>query len=339
MMAHPPTTANRCQSGFALVLVLWILSLLMIMAGSFALSMRREAAIIADLKNTAKAAALAESGIAIAEMMLLNTDPAKRWRTDGSIYQINADGGLSDGGGQIRLRLLAENGKIDINKAEQPILESLFQHSPLADDEKQQSHLIGAIIDWRDADDLVHIDGAEKKDYQDAGLKYQPRNKPFQSVEELRLVLGMDDTTFAWLAPLITVYSGQPQINAQLATKEVLYLLPNADTGLIDDYIANRRDSIVKELPLPVPPLTAVKNAPFADNDVVSIVSEALMSDDSRAIVSAVIKKADVQKKPFAVLQWQRAMTTHQSLFDETLGATATDELIVRDYAESEFNR
>ena len=35
------------QKGLALVLVLWVLSLLTIMAGSFALSMRREASIIA----------------------------------------------------------------------------------------------------------------------------------------------------------------------------------------------------------------------------------------------------------------------------------------------------
>ncbi|MFZ2407428.1 MAG: type II secretion system protein GspK, partial [Methylobacter sp.] len=34
------------SEGFALVLVLWVLSLLTIMAGSFALSMRREAAIV-----------------------------------------------------------------------------------------------------------------------------------------------------------------------------------------------------------------------------------------------------------------------------------------------------
>ena len=68
------------QKGLALVLVLWVLSLLTIMAGSFALSIRREASIVADIKNNAQAMAVAESGIAMAEMMLLNTDQYKRWR-------------------------------------------------------------------------------------------------------------------------------------------------------------------------------------------------------------------------------------------------------------------
>jgi len=89
----------------ALVLVLWVLSLLTIMAGSFALSMRRESAIVAGIKNNAQAMAKAESGIAMAEMMLLNPDPNKGWRADGSIYEINS------AGARIRVRLLSETVK------------------------------------------------------------------------------------------------------------------------------------------------------------------------------------------------------------------------------------
>ena len=66
-------------------------------------------------------------------------------------------------------------------------------------DEDQQTRLVNAILDWRDEDDLVHIEGAEKKEYQDAGLNYQPQNKPFQSIEELQLVLGMNETVFKWI--------------------------------------------------------------------------------------------------------------------------------------------
>ncbi len=93
------------QEGFALVLVLWVLSLLTIMAGSFALSMRREAAIVTGSSNNAQAMAVAESGLAIAELMLMNPDQQQRWRTDGSIYQIDyADS-------KVRIRLLSEAGK------------------------------------------------------------------------------------------------------------------------------------------------------------------------------------------------------------------------------------
>jgi type II secretory pathway component PulK len=66
--------ANR-QRGLALVIVIWILTLLSLMAGSFALSMRRESSVAGALKNNAQAQALAETGLSIAQFMLQQTDP------------------------------------------------------------------------------------------------------------------------------------------------------------------------------------------------------------------------------------------------------------------------
>jgi general secretion pathway protein K len=86
-LAYPSHSVQ--QRGFALLLVLWILSLLTIMAGSFALTIRRESAIVAGLKDNAQAAAVAESGLAIAQVMLLNNDKTKRWVANGSIYSLN----------------------------------------------------------------------------------------------------------------------------------------------------------------------------------------------------------------------------------------------------------
>jgi len=298
--------------------------------------MRREAALVAEIKNSSKAAALADSGIAIAETMMLLPEKEKRWRADGSIYQISTEdaftgtGGL---GGELRIRMLAESGKIDINKADEKLLESMFLQSPLAEDEKLRTRLIAAILDWRDKDDITHSDGAEKKDYQDAGLSYWPSNKSFQSIEEVRLVMGMDEATFKWLIPLMTVYSGQAQINAQQATKQVLSLLPDADLSLIDDYIANRRESVANAFPLPAPPMGNVRNAPLGENEAFTIICEARMEDDTSVMVSAVIKAGGDADKPFQVLQWRHYTSNNESLF-----AQANNDLIIRDYAESEFN-
>jgi len=128
------------------------------------------------IKNNARAMAVAESGIAMAEMMLLNPDQNKRWRADGSIYEINS------ADAKVRIRMLSESGKIDINQADQTLLQGLMSYAPV--DEEQQTKLVNAILDWRDKDDLVHLNGAEKKEYQKAGLNYQPRNGPFQAVED-----------------------------------------------------------------------------------------------------------------------------------------------------------
>lgn len=331
------------QKGMALVLVLWVLSLLTIMAGSFALSMRRESSIVAGIKNNAQAKAIAESGIAMAEMMLLNPDPVKGWRADGSIYEINATGA------KIRVRLLSESGKLDINKADETLLNGLMTYAPV--EAEQQIKLASAILDWRDEDDLVHIEGAEKQEYQDAGLSYPPRNKPFQSVEELQLVLGMNKSVFLWIEPLVTVYSGQQQVNLQVATKEVLQVIPGLDKGLVDSYIAARVESAINNLPAPPAPsfssssgmnAPAVQSTPVGQNNlsgqnnVLTVVSEAILDDESRAAVSAVIKKTgntQVTPSPFEVLKWQHVTTNSASLFTD-----AMSKLLVKQYAEPEHN-
>lgn len=330
--------------GFALVLVLWVLSLLTVMAGSFALTMQREASVAAGSRNNAQAVAVAESGLAIAELMLLNPGQ-QRWRTDGSIYQIDyADF-------KVRVRLLAEAGKIDVNSADQSLLQELMLHSPV--EEELQTKLVNAILDWRDEDDLVHIDGAEKEQYKNAGLSYGPRNKPFQSIEELQLVLGMNEQVFNWLENLVTVYSGQPMVDLTQAPKEVLQVLPGIDAGLVDDYIAAyiaaRRESAINGLPAPVfgsnvaagdrpaaSTSAAIGSTPEASVEqrgAITVVTEAL-SDDAKAVIKALIKRSDNPgAPPFQVLKWQRDAAKEDSLFTDE-----RDQLLVRQYAEPEFN-
>ena len=332
--------------GFALVLVLWVLSLLTIMAGSFALTMRREAGIVAGSSTNAQATAIAESGLAIAELMLMHPDQQQRWRTDGSIYQVDYIGS------RVRIRLLSEAGKIDINSADQALLKQLIVHAPM--DEEAQTKLVSAILDWRDADDLVHIGGAEKKEYKDAGLSYAPRNKPFQSVEELQMVLGMNEQVFKSIENLVTVYSGQAKVDLTQASKEVLQTLPGVGAGLIDEYIAARRESAINGLP--APPFTASTSiqpglgaagtanqgvapgqanpAGAAQQSAVTVVSEAQLDDGATAVVRALIKKSDnaLGASPFQVLKWQ-----HNAV-EGSLFADNEDELLVRLYAEPEFN-
>lgn len=335
------------QKGFALVLVLWVLSLLTIMAGSFALSMRREAAIVTGGRSNAQAMAVAESGLAVAELMLMNPDQRQRWRTDGSIYQI--DYALD----KVRIRLLSETGKVDLNSADQTLLQGLMAYAPVED--KLQAKLAGAILDWRDEDDLIHIEGAEKKEYKDAGLSYQPRNKPFQSVEELQLVLGIDEQVFKWLENRVTVYSGQSTVDLTQAAKEVLQVLPGLDgkgldPKLIDQYILARRESAINGLPAPAfgesvasrsgmssatenTLETAVNNG-IDQQGVITVIAEALLEDGTTAMIKALLKKSDTPELSlFQVLKWQRNSAGDGSLFTDE-----KDELLVRQYAEPEFN-
>ncbi len=335
------TRLRTQQQGFALVLALWVLSLLTIMAGSFALNIKRESAVIASVKNSAEAHALAETGLTIASLMLLNPDEKKRWRADGSVYQITDAGLLNKDDAEVRIRMISENGKIDINKAEQKLLAALLAHSPIQD-EHEQTKIVSAIMDWRDEDDLLNIDGAEADEYKDAGLKYKPRNKPFQTLGELQMVLGMTPELYQWLTPLITVYSGQANVNARLATKEVLRVLPDIDEDMLDTYFKERTDNINKGLPPPPLPFNGgtqsnnSQTSSAAGNQTLTIIAEAQLDDGSTAMIHAVIATGVEANSGqlYRVLEWQRNAINEDSLFAETLGASAISDLLIPEYDE-----
>ena len=91
------------------------------------------------------------------------------------------------------------------------------------------------MLDWRtpvsDAD--VHrLHGTTDDEYDAAGRAYRPRHGPFQSVDELNLVLGMTPALYARLKPALTVYSRSEQADLSVAPPEVVHaLLPNGSSA------------------------------------------------------------------------------------------------------------
>jgi general secretion pathway protein K len=314
--------AAHADKGFALVLVLWVLSLLMIMAASFSLTMRRETGVIAGITSGAQALAAAESGIAMAEMMLMNPDQSKRWHTDGNIYQIQFLDAL------VRIRLEGETGKIDLNKADQVQLQQLIAQLPI--DGEKQTALVSAIMDWRDQDDLVNIGGAEKNEYKEAGKLYQPRNKPFQTLEELQMVLGMDESILKQLEPLITIYSGRSQVDFSQATKEVMLTL-GVDAALVDQCIELRRQSAITRTQMLPVNLGPAFNCGSGQSNVIEIIAESRLENGSGAVIKTIVtnKQSVDGGLPYQILSWKREERADTSLFSED-----KDSLLVTPDAE-----
>ena len=100
--------------------------------------------------------------------------------------------------------------------------------------------LVDAIADFRDKDDLKRLNGAEDSAYSAAGREYGPKNSRFETVDELRRVLGVTPDMYARLAPLVTVYSGRRGFNPVTAPHALLLALPGGDAGQIDDLVAGR---------------------------------------------------------------------------------------------------
>ncbi len=285
-----------------MVIVIWVLSLLTIMAGSFALSMRRETSVITAVKENAVTLAAAETGLQLARIKLLIADENKRWRADGSIYPLQYQGA------EIRVRILSEQGKIDINKADEVLLTTMLKSTDIELDRQQQ--IVSAILDWRDQDDLVHINGAEKQQYEEEGLAYSPANKAFQIPDELQLVLGMDAALYQKLQPLLTVYSGLPNINMQVAAKEVLQVFSELDSTMLEAYLQQRIENNRLQIPPAVFPFSSknIGNNAGGQNEAYTVIAEARINGEMGSVVKEIIRKAGEgqQDSPFQTLDWQQ---------------------------------
>lgn len=202
------------ERGAAFVLVLWLLALLTILLGSFALISRTEALQARHLFDTTAARYAAEAGINRVVYQMAIPDPQLRWVPDGRAYEVEFEQA------QLVIRVTDESGLIDLNAADTLTLSNLLVAHGL--DQGQADAIADAILDWRDTDDLLSPNGAEDPDYEAAGYDYGAKDAPFDTVSELQQVMGVTAELYERLAPAFTIYSGQPTPNVAFAPFEVL---------------------------------------------------------------------------------------------------------------------
>ena len=224
---------RRKQRGTALLLVLWVVALLGILLGSFVVLARSEQLQTRYLFDTTRARYAAEAGLSRAVYELRRADPLTRWVPDGRPYDIDFDDA------KIQVSITDESGKVDLNMADELLLLALFQRAGA--DEDRATHLVDAVVDWRDPDDLVRPFGAEDKDYEAAGLAYGAADHGFALAGELQQVLGMDYELYRKLAPMVTVYARTARPNPAYASPEVLSLLPGVSPDIAQQVVEQRR--------------------------------------------------------------------------------------------------
>lgn len=100
------------------------------------------------------------------------------------------------------------------------------------------------IMDWVNPGDESYAGGQKDGYYLKLDPPYRAKRNRFYTVDELRLVEGIDENLFRKLKPHVTVYSYDGRININNASKEVLRTLdPNLTEYDIDE-IVKRRDEI-----------------------------------------------------------------------------------------------
>lgn len=115
-----------------------------------------------------------------------------------------------------------EGGKLNLNRATTEELARLFGSTAgLSADGALD--LAFCVIDWRDEDSFFgHPQyGAEDEYYQGLARPYTCKDAPFEVLEELLMVKGMDHEIFSRLSPYLTVHGDTP-LNINTVPHEVL---------------------------------------------------------------------------------------------------------------------
>ncbi|WP_434027247.1 general secretion pathway protein GspK [[Pseudomonas] boreopolis] len=276
----------RPVRGAALVLVLWLIVLLSAMVGAFALTARVEAMQAGVLRGSGQAREIARAGLEYGLSRVQSGDPATRWQADGRRYRWSWDGA------QVDIRIVDEAGKVDLNVADPALLAGLLR--ALGAERGQDQRLAGAIADWRDVDDLSQPGGgAEDGDYAAAGLPYGAKDAPFESLGELRLILGMTPELYRRLLPNVTLFSARSQPDPRFAPAPVLTAM-----GLDAAAILARRDA---------PAGTAPVEATAGGSGTYSIESRARWGEGREAVLHAVVRTgaSPLPGAAYTVLRWE----------------------------------
>src|SRR5262245_52630696 len=260
------------QGGFALLAVTLVLALLAVMATELAFSMRLEAAMVRSYRDAVMAKRLAEAGIQQAIREIVSDSTVHGIDEDGQVVFFRAPqpgatpkalpklprAHVQLGAGEFSYRITDEEARLNINARAAGSLERLLQ--ALEIDKSERDVIVDSIEDWRDANDLARINGAESEYYQQLPVPYRPRNGNLQDVAELQQIKGITPELYAGhddkpgLVDLVTVRSRGVSININTAPKLILKAL-----GLGDAEIENITQTRTKQPYPSVPPLYATR--------------------------------------------------------------------------------
>jgi general secretion pathway protein K len=282
----------------AVVSVLWSLALLASIAVSVLFAGNVSYRLASNNLQIAVEDTIAEAAVNRAVLALLDPRLENGWRVDGVPHEFAFDGIHA------RIFIQDELGRIDLNHADGSVLAALFESAGL--DALSASSLTNKILDWRDQNPLRHVNGAKDQDYRAAGLTYSPRDGPFQSVDELKLVIGVTPEIYKRVAPALTVYSGHPFIDPQVAPPEALLAIPGMDAGKVASIISARtqqayggNNALAASADGLADPINALKGRAF------TIRAELAMPNGIVARETAIRLTGD-PRRPYWVLNWVR---------------------------------
>jgi len=219
------------QDGAALLLVLWISGLFALLVAGFTAAVRSDAGLAHNAMERVRVEALQEAGLAAAVLGLQHPEET-RWQADARPYAVSL------GGGKVTVRVIDQNGLVDLNKAPDELILGILAIGGLEPDDAEG--VLAALQDWRDEDDDRRDGGAEGIDYRRASLGYDPANAPFLAPAELEQVMGVPAGLFRRIGDGLTTYSRQGLLNPLTAPPVALAALPGMTARDLQDVLTLR---------------------------------------------------------------------------------------------------
>ena len=297
----------RSERGFALLSVMLVLALLAVVVTEFSMSARLESSMIRSYRDGVLATHLAEGAVQQALREILGPGTVVALDDDGSLSFYRApDTGTGStgtastkvarlprqrvplGAGEFSYRISDEEARINVNTAGPDRLERLLATAGL--DKQTRDTIIDSLQDWKDADDLRRINGAESEEYLKQPVPYRARNGALQDAAELLQIHGVTRDIYRGvqdhpgLADLVTVV-GRDTVNMNTAPAPVLTSL-----GLSDAEVAEITSTRVRTPYTAVPPRFAGKGLGVG-SVTFRIEAEGRIGGEPRARIVAIIQR------------------------------------------------
>jgi general secretion pathway protein K len=250
------------ERGFALILTILVISLIVALTLQFNRTMRSDLYSAANLKDGVRLTSIARSGFVFSLAVLLKDASendfdtlSEAWADSASLSSAltslfndgNLDVRIIDHSGRINInQLIDQNG--NLNPEQENILTRFLNSEQFGLDPEDVSNIIDAIKDWIDPDDEVTRFGAENSYYAAKEKPYSCKNGKLDFLEELLFVRGITRELFygtkdnPGISAYLTTY-GDGKMNINTAHPVVLKNLSDQiDQEMVENMVEYRAD-------------------------------------------------------------------------------------------------
>jgi general secretion pathway protein K len=210
---------------------LWLLAGLATLATVASLYITQSAAALSALDAATQWEMLSTAGVELAAYELSAPVTVRRPTHGGFGFRL--------ANSSVKVEYMSEAARINLNMAPPAMIAGLF--AALGAPAEAADQYASRTVAWRSAR-RPNAEDEELGLYRAAGLNYWPRRGPFNSTDELWLVLGLPGALVERAMSFVTVYSGMAEVNVLDAAPEVVAALPGMTQAKLDGFLNQRAD-------------------------------------------------------------------------------------------------